>query len=107
MSDEMANEQFRGLFAFLILMAIFILMMSLDPSATVDFSGFKLRLQLLVNVYVVLWGGYAFFVTFGYSSDILPKRMCKLFRRVGRLLLMVTFVFTIILCILITLYLFG
>jgi len=37
MSDEMLREQFRGLFAFLILMAIFILIMYLDPSATVDF----------------------------------------------------------------------
>ena len=66
MSDEMLREQFRGLFAFLILMATFILIMYLDPSATVDFLGFKLHIPLLVNVYAVLWGAYAFFVTFGY-----------------------------------------
>jgi hypothetical protein len=105
MSDEMLREQFRGLFAFLILMATFILIMYLDPSATVDFLGFKLRLQLLVNVYAVLWGAYAFFITFGYSDDILPKRMCSLFKRTGLLFLIVTFVFTIILCVLIVWFL--
>ena len=101
MSDEMLREQFRGLFAFLILMATFILIMYLDPSATVDFLGFKLHIPLLVNVYAVLWGAYAFFVTFGYSDDLFPKRICSLFKRTGLLFLIVAFVFTIILCVLI------
>lgn len=101
MSDEMLREQFRGLFAFLILMATFILIMYLDPSAIVDFLGFKLRIPLLVSVYAVLWGAYAFFVTFGYSDDLFPKRICGLFKRAGLLFLTITFAFTIILCILI------
>jgi len=87
--------------AFLILMATFILIMYLDPSAAVDFLGFKLRIPLLVSVYAALWGAYAFFITFGYSDDLFPNRICSLFKRIGLLFLTITFIFTIILCVLI------
>ncbi|UCE15474.1 MAG: hypothetical protein JSV12_06245 [Candidatus Bathyarchaeota archaeon] len=105
MSDDILREQFRGLFAFLILMALFILIMSLDSSAAVDFLGFRLRIQFLVNIYVVLWGAYAFFMTLGYSDDIFSEKICGFFKKAGRLFLIVTFVFTIILVILIVWFL--
>jgi hypothetical protein len=88
--DDDRKEEVRGLFV-LGLLAVFASIRVQYSSFMVQFGQLSLDIIPLLNVIVVLWSLYAFFMVLGLSEDIIGKIAAEAFRQNSKTFLLYNF----------------
>lgn len=94
--EDFRREEIRALFT-LGLIAIFITLRYTSGLPTIiQASPFSnIPIHLILDVFILTWGLYAFFMVFASSGEILPKSFCDMCRVIAKNCLYLSFIFLI------------
>jgi len=90
------REEVRGLFV-LGLLAVLVVVRFQDEKLMVTVGQSSLDFAPLVNITIMLWSSYAFFMVLGISDDVIGKNWAEMFRNLSRNFLQLDFIFLAIL----------
>lgn len=79
----LAREEIRGLFT-LGLLAIVASIRIQNKEITITVSGTPYNVTVFLDVMLILWSFYAFFMVLGLSDDIIGENASKTFRRISK-----------------------
>ena len=84
-AKEIRREEIRGLFTLGLMAVLVTLRLKLDPEYAVQFMEFKdIKVCPIIDIILVTWGLYAFFMVFGYSNDLFSSKTCNTFKEIGQ-----------------------
>ena len=88
--DDFRKEELRGLFV-LGLLAVFASVRVQYSSFMVQFGQLSLDIIPLLNIIIILWSLYAFFMVLGLSEDVIGKTAASVFRQNSKTFLLYNF----------------
>jgi len=87
-SDENRKEELRGLFT-LGLLAVLVAVRLQNEKLMVTIGQSSLDFIPFVNMTIIMWSLYAFFMILGLSDDVIGENLAEMFRRLSKLFLQI------------------
>jgi hypothetical protein len=85
------NEEIRAIFIFGLL-AVFAYVKIQYPTLTLTYPNGSINLIFLIDIIIIFWSLYAFFMVLGLSEDTIGKSFAYMFRELSKLFLQVCFI---------------
>ena len=76
------HEELRGIFV-LGLLAVLVVIRYQNKQLMVQIGQSSFDFIPLINLTIILWSAYAFFMVFGVSSDVVGKNLAETFQRIS------------------------
>ena len=85
------NEEIRAIFIFGLL-AVFAYVKIQYPTLTLTYQNGSIDLAYVIDIIIIFWSLYAFFMVLGLSEDAIGKSLAYMFRRLSKLFLQICFI---------------